>query len=61
MQIFKEEGKPGFDATEPTISFVKRLNDFCDAMNNRLPSQGLKKGSCSETVRGYTFNEFFIN
>ncbi|KAF4527859.1 hypothetical protein B566_EDAN017014, partial [Ephemera danica] len=50
MQTFQEKERPGFEDMTATIDFIYKVNDFSDAMNNRINKDGLKSGSRSEMV-----------
>ncbi|KAH7948649.1 hypothetical protein HPB51_028415 [Rhipicephalus microplus] len=40
-----EQGEPGFEDTEGTESFTRKMNDLLDALNAKCPAEGIRKNS----------------
>lgn len=42
MKFYYERGEKGFEGCEPTMKFIKKINELGDAMNSRLPHEALR-------------------
>ncbi|KAK8771340.1 hypothetical protein V5799_025417 [Amblyomma americanum] len=45
LKFYREQQKPGFEGTEGTESFTRRMNDLFDALNAKFPAEGIRKNS----------------
>ncbi|KAK8761303.1 hypothetical protein V5799_027430 [Amblyomma americanum] len=45
LKFYREQQKPGFEGTEGTESFTRRMNDLFDALNAKCPAEGTRKNS----------------
>ncbi|KAH7944045.1 hypothetical protein HPB52_014878 [Rhipicephalus sanguineus] len=45
IKVYREAKVPGFEHSEGTEAFTKIINDLFDALNVKLPSQGIRPGS----------------
>ncbi|KAK8764227.1 hypothetical protein V5799_033164 [Amblyomma americanum] len=45
LKFYREQQKPGFEGTEGTESFTRRMNDLFDALNAKCPAEGIRKNS----------------
>lgn len=43
LKFYREQGKPGFEDTEGTESFTRKMNDLFDALNAKFPAEGIRK------------------
>ncbi|KAH8029949.1 hypothetical protein HPB51_005973 [Rhipicephalus microplus] len=45
LKFYREQGKPGFEDTEGTESFTRKMNDLFDSLNAKCPAEGIRKNS----------------
>jgi hypothetical protein len=50
MEMYEKEGVEELQDCEPTVSFIRRVNDLVDVMHVKTPENALEKGGHGEIV-----------
>lgn len=61
LRFYLEQKSDGFEGCEATVKFCKRLNDLFDALNHKMPNQGLTPDNKDFKVCNILFIIYWCN